>query len=171
MTARRWWAYLTWPASSVVPHQQPWVLEAMLPPLLLQTAAPADDLAQYIPIIAMLLIGGGIAAGLVVFVSIIGRRKVSLVKGTPFEAGSVPVHGAWRRVHVRYYVVALLFIVFDLEAVFLVIWAPLLQELGLYGLVVMGLFVLLLAIGLAYEWGKGALNWHENESREVSSRS
>jgi NADH-quinone oxidoreductase subunit A len=130
---------------------------------LLAQAAPADDLTPYVPAVILLLVGGLIAAGLVGLVTAIGTRPKSATKAMPFEAGSVPIGQAWRRVHVRFYVVALLFIVFDLETVFLFLWAPILRDLGLYGLSIMGFFLLLLVIGLVYEWKKGALEWAEPE--------
>lgn len=141
----------------------------MLPVLLSQVTADANDLTPYIPVIVMLLLGGAIAVGLVALVTIIGTRPKSPVKSTPFEAGSVPAGPAWRRVHARYYLVALLFLVFDLEVVFLFVWAPVLQELGPGGLAVMALFVLLLLVGLGYEWGKGALDWTADEKEETAS--
>ena len=83
-----------------------------------------------------------------------------MVKGEIFECGNAatePVLG--RRVSVRFYLTAILFIVFDVEVVFLYPWALLARRLGLFGLVEMGVFVLILTLGLAYAWRRGALEW------------
>lgn len=135
----------------------------MIPPLLAASVASPDDLAVYVPVAITLALGGLIAMGLVVLVTRIGLREKSHIKAMPFESGSVPIGDARKRVHVQYYVVALLFIVFDLETVFLLIWAPVFRDLGLYGLTVMGPFIALLVIGLFYEWKKGALDWGSDD--------
>ena len=113
------------------------------------------------------VVGGLIAMGIVLLVSKVGHRPLSPVKSLPFEAGSVPVHSARRRVYVQFYVVALLFIVFDLETVFLFIWAPIFRVQPLYLLSVMSFFFLLLVVGLLYEWKKGALDWAKLREEEV----
>ncbi|RMG18062.1 MAG: NADH-quinone oxidoreductase subunit A [Deltaproteobacteria bacterium] len=137
-------------------------------PTLLAAAAPSpDDLTPYVPAAIALLVGGIIAMGLVLLVSKIGERPLSPVKSLPFEAGSVPLQSARRRVHVQFYVVALLFIVFDLETVFLFIWAPIYETRPLYLLGVMSFFLLLLVVGLVYEWKKGALDWAKLREEEA----
>lgn len=133
-------------------------------PLLLAALEPAaEDLSGYIPVAIALILGGVIGIGLVGLVTKIGTRPLSPTKAMPFEAGSVPFGSARRRIHVKYYVVALLFIVFDLETVFLFVWAPIYRSLGLYGLAVMSFFLILLVVGLVYEWKKGSLEWAAQE--------
>jgi NADH-quinone oxidoreductase subunit A len=82
------------------------------------------------------------------------------VKNQPFECGSVPLQtNNARRVSVKYYLIALLFVMFDLEAVLLYPWAVLMRELGLFGLIELLVFLLSLVVGLVYAWKKGALEW------------
>jgi NADH-quinone oxidoreductase subunit A len=102
----------------------------------------------------------------VVLVVAVGPRRPSLVKSAPFECGSEPVGSARERFGVKFYVVALLFIVFDIEAIFLYPWAVLLLPdgqgyagLGWPGFVSMGIFVFTLLAGLVYVWKKGVLDW------------
>jgi NADH-quinone oxidoreductase subunit A len=96
---------------------------------------------------------------------LIGPRRSSPTKNAPFECGSVPIGTARERFGVKFYVVALLFIVFDIEAIFLYPWAVLLLPsdgyagLGWAGFVSMGIFVLTLVAGLVYVWKKGVLDW------------
>jgi len=130
--------------------------------LLAVSGSSGEDLSAYLPVALAMLIGGAIAMGLVGLVGLIGTRRKSHMKSMSFEAGSIPIGEARRRVRVEFYVVALLFIVFDLETVFLLLWAPIFREPGMAGylLGVMSFFLLLLVVGLAYEWKKGALDWN-----------
>ncbi len=137
----------------------------MVPTLLATGSAAEADVAAYLPAAIALALGGIIGALLVGLVTVIGRREKGPIKAMPFEAGSIPVGSARRRIHVQFYVVALLFIAFDLETVFLFIWAPVARDLGLYGLFAMGVFLLLLILGLVYEWKKGALDWAPKQER------
>jgi NADH-quinone oxidoreductase subunit A len=91
----------------------------------------------------------------------LGPRRNTAVKAAPFECGSAPVGSARDRFGVKFYVVALLFIVFDIEAVFLFPWAALFTELGWAGYVEMLLFVATLVIGLVYVWKKGVIDWND----------
>lgn len=119
----------------------------------------------YFPIGVALLVAAGLAALMLALANVLGPRRPSAVKSTPFECGSVPVGSAHQRFGVKFYVVALLFIVFDIEAVFLYPWAVLLLPsegyagLGWAGFVSMGIFVLTLVAGLVYVWKKGVLDW------------
>lgn len=76
-----------------------------------------------------------------------------------YECGVDPVGVGWSQSHIRYYVFALLFVIFDVEAVFIFPWAIRLEELGVFGLVEMGIFISILALGLLYAWRKGVLRW------------
>ncbi len=119
----------------------------------------------YFPICLALVVAAGLAAVMLALANLLGPRRPSLVKSTPFECGSEPVGSARERFGVKFYVVALLFIVFDIEAIFLYPWAVLLLPgdgyagLGWAGFVSMGIFVLTLVAGLVYVWKKGVLDW------------
>ena len=122
-------------------------------------------LQSYFPIGLVLVVALGLAVVMLTIAGLIGPRRTSQVKSAPFECGSVPVGTARERFGVKFYVVALLFIVFDIEAVFLYPWAVLLAPgdgqpgLGWPGFVSMGIFAATLVAGLAYVWKKGVLDW------------
>jgi NADH-quinone oxidoreductase subunit A len=124
-----------------------------------------SSLQIYFPICLALVVAAGLAAVMLALANLLGPRRPSLVKSTPFECGSLPVSSARERFGVKFYVVALLFIVFDIEAIFLYPWAVLLLPsdgyagLGWPGFVSMGIFVLTLVAGLVYVWKKGVLDW------------
>ena len=119
-----------------------------------------DALAPYGPLLVVLLLAGGLGAVVSVMSAILGPKRPSAIKSTVFEAGSEPSPGTARqRFAVKFYVVALLFIVFDVETVFLYPWAVNFKALGWFGYVEMLVFAITLAIGLAYVWKKGALDW------------
>ena len=118
-------------------------------------------LQTYFPIGVVLLVAVGQAFLLLTLANTLGPRRPSLVKSAPFECGSEPVGSARDRFGVKFYVVALLFIVFDIEAIFLYPWAVLFTELGWAGYVEMALFVFTLVVGLVYVWKKGVLDWND----------
>lgn len=90
---------------------------------------------------------------------LLGKRQASTVKGEPYESGIKPTTDARERFPVKFYLVAILFIVFDLETVFLFPWAVNYKMLGLFGLIEMGLFILILLVGYVYIVKKGAIKW------------
>jgi NADH-quinone oxidoreductase subunit A len=106
----------------------------------------------------MLLITGFVASVLVL-ARLISPSRRSATKAQNYETGETTVTDPWRPFPVRYYVFALLFLIFDVEAAFLYPWAVIYRELGLYGFVEMVIFVLILGVGLVYAWKKGALKW------------
>ena len=108
--------------------------------------------------IFMLLISGFVASVLVL-ARLISPSRRSSTKAQNYETGETTVTDPWRPFPVRYYVFALLFLIFDVEAAFLYPWAVIYSELGLYGFVEMVIFVLILGVGLVYAWKKGALKW------------
>jgi NADH-quinone oxidoreductase subunit A len=108
--------------------------------------------------IFMLLISGFVASVLVL-ARLISPSRRSSTKAQNYETGETTVTDPWRPFPVRYYVFALLFLIFDVEAAFLYPWAVIYRELGLYGFVEMVIFVLILGVGLVYAWKKGALEW------------
>jgi len=116
-------------------------------------------LDSYLPILVLILVAVGFAIGSVVMSGLIGQKKPSAVKLAPYECGMPPVGSAHDRFSIKFYLIAMLFIVFDIEAVFLYPWAVLFKRLGLFGFVEMGVFILILLVGYVYVWKKGALEW------------
>jgi NADH-quinone oxidoreductase subunit A len=124
-------------------------------------------LQTYFSIAVVLGLAAALAVVMLVLAGALGPRRYSLVKNAPFECGSVPIGSARERFSVKFYVVAILFVVFDIEAIFLYPWAVLLLPdaatgapgLGWPGLLTMGIFVATLIAGLAYVWKKGVLDW------------
>jgi NADH-quinone oxidoreductase subunit A len=116
-------------------------------------------LDQYIGVLLTFLFAGVIVAGMVSASALLAGRRHSPVKDEVFECGNPSSGPARGRFPVHFYLVAILFIVFDVEVVFLYPWAIVFRELGVPGLVAMGLFLGILAFGLFYEWKRGALAW------------
>ena len=114
---------------------------------------------EYLPIGIMVLVAALIPALFVAVSRFLGPRKPSIVKGEAFECGNPASGPAWGRFSVKFYLTAILFIVFDVEVVFLYPWAIRFRELGVFGFVEMTVFVAILTLGLAYVWRKGALEW------------
>jgi NADH-quinone oxidoreductase subunit A len=114
-------------------------------------------LQNYFPLAIAFIVAGLLAALLVGAAALLGPRRPSAVKAAPFECGSDPIGSARERFGVKFYMIALLFIVFDVEAVFVYPWAVLLRDLGWPGFIAMAFFAFTLVIGLAYVWKKGAL--------------
>ena len=107
----------------------------------------------------ILLVVGFVATTLALARLIAPSSRSSREKRNVYETGEVTVTDPWRPFPVRYYVFALLFLIFDIESAFLFPWAVVYRSLGLYGFVEMVIFVLILGVGLAYAWKKGALEW------------
>lgn len=116
-------------------------------------------LETYLPILVLILIALAFAMGSVVFSRLIGQKKPTVVKLAPYECGMPPVGSARDRVSIKFYIIAMLFIIFDIEAVFLYPWAVVFKRLGVFGLAEMGVFIAILLVGFAYVWKKGALEW------------
>lgn len=116
-------------------------------------------LTQYIPV--LLLIGFVIvnAIGMLVLSQVVAPFRPTRTKGAPYESGMPPLGGTRERFSVKFYLIAMLFIVFDIEAVFLIPWGVAFRQLGLTGLVAMVVFILVLEVGHAYAWKRGALEW------------
>jgi NADH-quinone oxidoreductase subunit A len=114
-------------------------------------------LQTYFPLAVAFMVAGGLAVLLVGAAALLGPRRPSKVKAAPFECGSDPIGSARERFGVKFYLIALLFIVFDIEAVFVYPWAVQLRELGWPGFAAMAFFAFTLVVGLAYVWKKGAL--------------
>ena len=113
----------------------------------------------YLPLAILFALAGLIVLILLFVAQKVGPKSMSTVKAQPFESGNAPRGDARVRFSVRFYLVAMLFLIFDLEVVFLYPWAIYFRQLGLFGLVQMAIFLGILAIGYIYVWRKGALEW------------
>ncbi|MFC4526503.1 NADH-quinone oxidoreductase subunit A [Dyella halodurans] len=116
-------------------------------------------LAEYWPILLFIGVAAGLGVVLLVIGLLAGPRRPEADKLSPYECGFEAFEDARMRFDVRYYLLAIIFIIFDLEIAFLFPWAVVFQKIGLTALIEMALFLLLLVIGFAYVWKKGALEW------------
>jgi NADH-quinone oxidoreductase subunit A len=118
-----------------------------------------DMLAPYIPLVVIILLAVVLAVLVVALGHIFGPRRPTPKKALPYESGMVPYGPGTRRMTVRYYLIAVLFILFDIEVVFFLPWAVAFRDLGLPGLALMLAFVAILEVAHLYAWKKGALEW------------
>jgi NADH-quinone oxidoreductase subunit A len=116
-------------------------------------------LTQYWPILLFLIVAGGLGIALLVIGLLLAPRRPGAEKLSPYECGFEAFEDARLRFDVRYYLIAILFIIFDLEIAFLFPWATVFAKIGVTALVEMGTFLFLLIIGFVYVWKKGALEW------------
>jgi len=116
-------------------------------------------LENYVPALLFLCIATGIGLVLMALGFVLGRGEKSDAKLSPYECGFEPFEDSRMKFDVRYYLVAILFIVFDLEIAFLFPWAVALDSIGIFGLAAMGIFLTVLIVGFIYEWKQGALEW------------
>ena len=116
-------------------------------------------LSDYTPILFMIVFAAFLAIAMVVLSHILGPHNDNEVKRETFECGSEPIGTARMRFPVKFYVVAILFILFDIEGIFVVPWAVLFKQLGVVGFVEMTVFLVILSVGLGYVWRKGGLEW------------
>ena len=116
-------------------------------------------LDNYLPILIFLAVAGGFGLLLLVLGWVLGPRRPDGEKVSPYECGFEAFEDSRTKFDVRYYLVAILFIIFDLEIAFLFPWAVALDSIGPVGLAAMGVFLLVLVVGFMYEWKKGALEW------------
>jgi NADH-quinone oxidoreductase subunit A len=116
-------------------------------------------LREYLPILIFLGIATGLSVAMVIASLIVGRQKPDSEKLSAYECGFEAFSDARRKFDVRYYLVAILFIIFDLEVAFLFPWAVSLGDIGMFGFWSMVVFLGVLTVGFAYEWRKGALEW------------
>ena len=120
---------------------------------------PDNYFESYLPLLLHFLIALVVAGAIVTLSSLIGQRKPSRAKMSPYECGVAPVGDARERFSVKFYLVAMLFILFDVEAVFLYPWAIILRELKMFGFWEMLVYVGIVVVGLFYVWKKGVLDW------------
>jgi NADH-quinone oxidoreductase subunit A len=114
---------------------------------------------EYIAIGLMVVLSTVIALIAIWLGILFGPKKESAAKGMPYESGMNPYGEGTRRMPVRFYLVAVLFILFDIEVVFFLPWAIVFRQLGLFGLIEMVIFIVILLVGYVYAWKKGALEW------------
>jgi len=116
-------------------------------------------LAEYLPTLLFLFVATGIGVALIVIGNVLGPKFPLAEKYTAYECGFPAFEDSRMQFDIRYYLIAIQFIVFDLEIIFIVPWATVFRELGVLGLIEMGIFVGMLLIGFIYVWKKGALEW------------
>ena len=114
---------------------------------------------EFVPVVLFLLVAISFAFVTLVPSRLLQTNKYNKVKLDPYECGIEPVTDARGRYSIRYYLVAMLFVIFDVETVFMFPWAVSLEKLGIFGLIEMGVFLFILVVGFVYAWKKGALEW------------
>jgi NADH-quinone oxidoreductase subunit A len=127
---------------------------------------PTSATEVYFPVLLQALVAMLLAAGLLTVSYLLGKRVKNRVKDMPYESGIVPTGDARQRFSVKFYLVAMLFILFDIEAIFLYPWAVVYRELLMPGFIEMFIFVILILSGFFYIWKKGALDWSGETGRK-----
>jgi NADH-quinone oxidoreductase subunit A len=122
---------------------------------------------RYLPLLVHLAMVVGMAAVIVLLSWFVGRHKPNKAKMSPYECGMQPTGEARRHFSVKFYLVAMMFILFDVEAVFLYPWAILLRELKVFGLYEMFVYLGVVLVGFVYIWKKGVLDWSKAKERET----
>jgi NADH-quinone oxidoreductase subunit A len=113
----------------------------------------------YLPLLFVLVAAVAIASVMIALSRFLGPQKPDPKKLAPYECGMTPIGGARVRFSVKFYLIAMLFILFDVEAIFLYPWAVVHRQLGWFGLIEMGIFMLILVVGYVYIWKRGAFEW------------
>ena len=122
---------------------------------------PNNYFARYLPLLVHLVITFGLAGIFILLTTLVGRHRYTRQKFVPYESGMNPVGDARERFSVKFYMVAMIFILFDVEAVFLYPWAIILRDLKMFGFWEMLIYVVVIMSGFWYIWKKGVLNWAE----------
>jgi len=122
---------------------------------------PQDSLSMttWFPIVVTIIVAGVIVGVMCTINMIVGPKRPSQIKDEAFECGNPPSGSAWGRFSVRFYLTAILFLIFDVEVIFLYPWAVELRHLGMFGFVEALIFIVILLVGLLYAWQRGALDW------------
>ena len=126
---------------------------------------PTSPTEVYFPVLLQAVVAMLLAEGLITVSYLLGKRVKNRVKDMPYESGIVPTGDARQRFSVKFFLVAMLFIVFDIEAIFLYHWAVVYSELLMPGFIEMLIFVILILSGFFYIWKKGALDWSGSDSK------
>lgn len=113
----------------------------------------------YVAIALMVVLSTLVALIAIWLGTLFGPRKQSAAKAMPYESGMNPYGEGTRRMPIRFYLIAVLFILFDIEVVFFLPWAIVFRQLGIFGLIEMAIFIVILLVGFIYAWKKGALEW------------
>lgn len=116
-------------------------------------------LTSYLPILILLLVVMGFAISNIIISALIGRHKPTAEKLSPYECGVEPIGSARERFSVKFYIIAMMFVVFDIEVVFLYPWAVAYKSLALFGLIEMAIFIIILLVGYVYIWKRGGFEW------------
>ena len=116
-------------------------------------------LVSYLPVLVILLVSAFVGSAIIVLSRLLGKRFPTPIKLMPYECGMDPIGGARQRFSVKFFIIGMLFIVFDVELIFLFPWANIYDKLMFFGFIEMLVFVLVLLAGLIYVWRKGALQW------------
>jgi NADH-quinone oxidoreductase subunit A len=124
---------------------------------------PTNYSELYFPVLVQVLIALAVAAGLIGVSALLGKKAKSPQKDMPYESGMIPVGSARERFSVKFYLVGMVFILFDIEAIFLYPWAVVFRQLKMFGFFEMLVFVALVLIGFFYVYRKGALDWAPEE--------
>jgi NADH-quinone oxidoreductase subunit A len=124
---------------------------------------PHNYFARYLPLLIQMLVAIGLAAGMVALSFLLGKHKYSKSKMSPYECGMEPIGDTSERFSVKFYLVAMMFILFDVEAVFLYPWAVILKELKMFGFFEMLVYIGIVLVGLIYIWKKGVIDWSKTE--------
>jgi NADH-quinone oxidoreductase subunit A len=129
---------------------------------------PDNYFARYLPLLIHIVIAGLLACGMVLLSWLIGWRRPTRAKMAPYECGMAPIGDARGRFSVKFYLVAMLFILFDVEAVFLYPWAVILRDLKMFGFWEMLVYIGIVLVGFFYIWKKGILDWGEASMKRGS---
>jgi NADH-quinone oxidoreductase subunit A len=125
---------------------------------------PDNYFARYLPLLIHFLVTGVIASAIVLLSWLIGVRKPTRAKLSPYECGMTPIGDSRQRFSVKFYLVAMCFIIFDVEAIFLYPWAVILRELKMFGFYEMLVYIAIVLVGFFYIWKKGVLDWGQTTS-------
>ena len=139
---------------AVLAQATPTVVAGQIPPITV-----AQNQQNWLIIAIFFGMGIGIAVSMMFIPILLRPKNPNIIKATPYESGMPPIGQAQSRYTVRYYLVAMLFVVFDIEAVFFYPWAVAFNAIGWYGMIEMVLFIVLLLVAYIYAWRKGALDW------------
>jgi len=126
---------------------------------------PDNYFARYLPLLIHFVVASALAGVIVLLSWLIGYRRPTRAKMSPYESGMTPIGDARERFSVKFYLVAMLFILFDVEAVFLYPWAVILRDLKMFGFWVMLVYIGIVLVGFFYIWRKGALDWSKPAAR------
>ena len=132
---------------------------------------PGEYIQNYTVILLMLGVVALLAGAMIALSWLLGQRRPTARKSSPYECGMTPTGDARQRFSVKFYLVAMVFILFDVEIVFLYPWAVIFHELRMFGFIEMILFLALVLSGFAYLWKKGALDWSKADTGEFTGES